>query len=335
VTSTAARPTIASRILRGATAAALLAVPALSAGAAAAEPAAQVTVVQRFDPTRQELPESFTRVGDVTYLSMSSRLMRLSPDGTLTTFVQFPTSSPGAFASGVTLGPDGALYVGLASFSEADGVAGVWRVTLDGRAEEFVHLDDAGFPNDLAFDETGALYVTDPFLGRIWRVTPDGVASDWVTHPSLAGDPPLGYLYLHSFGADGIAYDRARRTFYVGNLDRGQLIRVPVGADGTAGEPTVWVDDERLDGVDGIAFSRDGDLYAAVHGQDQLARVTRRGEVSILASGGALDSPSAVEPGPHGELYVSSFAVASYFGTPRSRHPLQPEPALLRVDLRG
>ena len=40
--------------------------------------------------------------------------------------------------------------------------------------------------NDLSFDRTGNLYVTDD-KPRIWRVSPDGTARIWFTDPRLTG----------------------------------------------------------------------------------------------------------------------------------------------------
>ena len=43
--------------------------------------------------------------------------------------------------------------------------------------------------------------------------------------------PPFGYLLLHDFGADGIAFDKDKHTLYIGNLDRGQILRVAVNPE--------------------------------------------------------------------------------------------------------
>lgn len=86
---------------------------------------------------------------------------------------------------GVTLGPDGALYVSqLASFAgEQPGPGNVVRIGADGTAETVV--DGIPFPHGIAFDAAGNLYVvanstvfgpppSEP-NGQVWRC--DGVAA--------------------------------------------------------------------------------------------------------------------------------------------------------------
>jgi len=295
------------------------------------------TIVASFDPAQGQLPESFTTDGQGNFFfSMNHRVMKLDAGGTLTQLAELPAASDLVFALGLKIGPDGLLYVALASFSPLDGASSVWRVSpTTGAAEEFVHLDDTGFPNDLVFDSDGNLFVTDPFLGRIWRVDPAGTATDWLTDPVLRGDPPGGYLYLHDFGVDGIAFDRNEHRLYVGNLDHGEIIRIQVRHDGSASAPQVWVRDERLLGADGITFDRTGTLYVAVNGQDQVLAIAPSRRISVLAYHGVLDGPSAVVLSPDQRtLYVSNFAISSAFGTPRSRHPLEPAPSLVSLELR-
>lgn len=295
------------------------------------------TTVANFDAAQGQLPESFTTDGHGNfYLSMNHRVMKLASDGTLSQLADLPAASDLVFALGVKFGPDGNLYVGLGSFSAADHAASIWRVSpTTGAATELVHLDDAGFPNDLVFDDSGNMFVTDPFLARVWRVAPNGQASVWLQDASLAGNPPGGYLFLHDFGADGLAFDRNEHRLYISNLDRGQIVRVKVLHTGAPDVPEVWLTDPRLQGVDGITFDAHGNLFVAVNGQDQVLRIAPSKRISVVAAGGALDGPSAVVLSPDQEtLYVSSFAISSYFGTPRSRHPGTALPNLLSVRLR-
>ncbi|TDE92853.1 ScyD/ScyE family protein [Occultella glacieicola] len=90
----------------------------------------------------------------------------------------------------VTVGPDGAYYVGeLLGFPFAPGESRVYRVTADGSAE--VHAEGFTSIIDLAFDSDGTMYVleiaeqglghafaTGDFEGALIKVTPDGVRSE-------------------------------------------------------------------------------------------------------------------------------------------------------------
>ena len=62
----------------------------------------------------------------------------------------------------------GNVYAALASFDPA--THGVWRISPRGVSERIAALDPAGFPNALAFDERGNLFVSDSLLATIWRI---------------------------------------------------------------------------------------------------------------------------------------------------------------------
>lgn len=290
-----------------------------------------LSVVASFNPLLGQLPESVAADADGNfYLSMSNTIQKLTPDGQLSLFSQLPTL-PGTFALGVKFGPDGALYAGSGGFDPGQDASYVFRISADGVATPLAHLDPSGFPNDLAFDDAGNVYVTDPFLGKIWKITPQGVASDWLVDPLLDGNPSNPALLVHPFGADGIAFDRNKKNLYVGNLDAGSIVLIPVNKDGSAGVPQTWLVDARLKACDGIAFDVEGNLYVAVNGQDQLAKIDKHRNLSIIASGAPLDAPSAFAFGRKGadkrNLYISSFAINRALGT----QPGVPQPNLLKL----
>lgn len=303
----------------------------LGAGEAAAGP----SLVRSFDPALGELPESITSDGAGNlYMSMGPVVKKLRPNGQFTTLASPPVPA-GTFMLGLKFGEDGWLYAGSGAFAPEPSAAFVWRIhPITGATHEYAALDPLGFPNDLAFDDHGNLYVTDPFLGLIWKIDDDGDADVWLADPSLEGDAVSPFLPFHSFGVDGIAFDRKKRNLYVGNLDYGTIVRIPIECHGEAGEPEVWVDDyARLAGADGIAFDGDGDLYVAVNGQDRLVRVDDDGDVSVLAQGGLLDAPSSVVFGQtlatKKKLYITSFAINRYLGV----HPGAPHPNLLVLNV--
>ena len=309
----------------------LSAIIAVAIGTAVAT-AGSPSVVAVFDPSLGQLPESVTADGEGNfYLSMANTVQKLTPDGTLSLFAQLPIPS-GTFALGVKFGPDGDLYVASGGFSPAQDASYVFRISSTGAVTPFVHLDPTGFPNDLAFDDDDNMYVTDPFLGLIWKVTQAGHASVWIEDPLLHGNPTHPALLIHQFGADGIAFDHSKQNLYIGNLDYGTIVRIPVQPGGAAGTPQVWVSDTRLLGCDGIAFDKHDNLYVAVNGQDQVARIDVNGTVEIVASGFPLDAPSAFVFGnvtDRKSLYISSFAINRALGT----QPGTPHPSLLKLEV--
>jgi hypothetical protein len=113
----------------------------------------------------------------------------------------------------VTIGPDGALYVGeLTGFPFQTGTAQVYRINADGQPEVYA----GGFTNisDIAFDKSGGLYVleydADGILngsdaGALIYVSPDGktrttLASDELINPTGIEIGTDGDIYISNKG---------------------------------------------------------------------------------------------------------------------------------------
>jgi hypothetical protein len=155
-------------------------------------------------------------------------LVHIASDGTISTVTVFPTRTvefpPGsgsmmpmqAVPTGMTVGPDGAYYVGqLTGFPFPVGGANVYRIaaTRDALGEPEVYAD--GFTNmlDIAFDDAGNLYVlemaTNGLLsgdgtGALIRVGTDGthetIASAGLTAPTGMTIGSDGMIYLSNLG---------------------------------------------------------------------------------------------------------------------------------------
>jgi hypothetical protein len=166
-------------------------------------------------------------------------LLLVRPDGTIELLAVLPTRVPAAnpqdmvepVPTTVTVGPDGAFYVGeLTGFPYYKGEATVWRV-VPGRAPT-VYAD--GFTNivDITFDEHGRLIVLeiakeglfadnpghsgDTVTGRLVRVDGNGSQTDLATNGL---ENPGGVAYA----GHGVFYV-TNRTMGVG--DTGQLLRI-------------------------------------------------------------------------------------------------------------
>jgi sugar lactone lactonase YvrE len=284
-----------------------------------------------FDPTLGQLPESIAadRGGNL-YVSMGSQVTRVDPTRAISTLATLPVPA-GVFATGVKFAPDGRLFVASGGFDPALDGSFVFSVsTTSGAVEQFATLDPDGFPNDLAFDDDGNTFLTDSFLGAVWKIDPDGNASIWLSSPLLAGNPDAPALGA-PFGADGIAFDRHKRNVYVTNLDFGAILKIGVLEDGGPSDVEVFAADPRLVGADGVAFDAAGTLYVAVNAQDQLATVDRHGMVDVIAQGGLLDGPSSlafgVAPCDRTTLFITSFAI----GRAQGLFPGEPHPAILSL----
>ncbi len=278
----------------------------------------EVTVLAQFDATQGQLPESVTRdqKGNLI-ISMTPQhtLWTIAPDDpdTFAPLATLPVPE-GAVSLGVKVGEGGDIFACTAAFDPSLDAAHVWRVTPDGSVSHYASLDASGFPNDLAFDRHGNLLVTDPLLGVIRKVAPDGDASIWLGDPRLSGDPS-GPILGVPWGANGIAFDRRDRHLYISNTDFGEIYRIRVRRDGSAGHLVVLASDPRLVGSDGIAVDVLGRVYVAVNSQNSIARIDRHGGLSIVAHAGPFDGPSSLAFASDGfhrtQLYVTSFAFAT------------------------
>ena len=153
----------------------------------------------------------------------------------------------------------------------------------------------------------------------------------WLQHPLITGDlaacppaHPAGAL-----GANGILITREGDVL-VDNTTKGTVVRIPVNADGSAGEPRVVAgpDCGRLKGADGMRMDAAGNLYIAANAINRIVKVAPDGEITTLESGGILDFPSALALGADGRwLYVVNFAAPSLGSSWPAR------PGILRKDL--
>jgi len=232
--------------------------------------------------------------------------------------------------TGIKVGADGLIYTTTSSFSADQPAAFIWRTDpATGVVEQFATLDPSGFPNDIAFENDGSFFVTDPFLGLLYHVDANGTVTVAVSDPLLRGNPADQAFSTHDFGVDGIAWDQAKQNLYVGVLDYGRVVRIPFKCGRGLGKPVVVAESPKLKGIDGIALDRSGTIYAAINTQHLIATIDRRGIVSVYAQSSLFDSPSAVTFGTgHGDkktAYITNFAINSVLAG------VTPHPAILSM----
>jgi sugar lactone lactonase YvrE len=284
----------------------------------------KVKQFKRFDPALN-LPESITAHADgCLYVSLERGfVLRVRCDHDIEPIAMLPLP-PDTVATGIKAGRDGNLYVASgrrpgtpAAAPFHRDTAAVWRVSLEnGGVKKFATLDVHGFPNDLAFDGKDNLFVTDSWLGRLWKISKDGAASDFLTDPCLKGDEDKPSREGPPFGINGIAFGPDGHTIYVCNQDLGSVYAIPNQANPPL-QPFV-VKHPLLMGPDGIAFDTEGTLHAAVLKQNQLVRVDRHGQVARLAQNAPLQSPSSVAFGTANAdrhtLFVANFSIYQKLG---------------------
>ena len=268
--------------------------------------AVPIQTIAAYDASVGEEPEGLAldhRGNIYVGLFGTGEIRRITPDGSQTTLAQLPVGFAGVLGIATRSG-DNAVYALLASFDPS--THGIWRVGFDGSATRIAALDPNGLPNGIAFDHRGNLYVSDSFLGLIWRIAPGGTPEVWAHDPLLEGDP-AGI----NIGANGLAFD-THGNLYVANSDRSSVVIVPVRPDGNAGTPRTFVQDDRLHIADGLAFDVRGNLYVACsQGNDTLFRVRPDRTIETLATAAdGLDYPANIAFGTgitdRKDLYIAN-----------------------------
>jgi sugar lactone lactonase YvrE len=123
--------------------------------------------------------------------------------------------------------------------------------------------------NDITFDKSGNVYVSDSSQGIVWIVPPTGgEAKVWVDSALLrtAGVPP--------FGANGLRFNRLETALFVANTGDDTVIKIPV-AGGTAGTPTIFVN--AINGADGLLIDEHDNLWVAANQADEIVVVDPTG----------------------------------------------------------
>jgi len=222
---------------------------------------------------------------------------------------------------GVAWNPvDGRVYAG--------GEGGeIYRISLDGEVE--LLASSGGSMLGVAVDGRGLIYACDCEQGEIARLDPRTGAISVYARGAAGGDldTPNGI----AFGPDGMAYvtcsgeqgepaivriapggrtenwTAAVRRYPNGCLvtpdgaalivvegDAQRLVRVPIAADGSAGEPQTVAELPDTD-ADGVGLAADGSYWVTLYRPDGLVRVTAQGAVQAVVDdhlASRLDAPS-------------------------------------------
>ena len=289
--------------------------PSTATAAPAAAPAT-VDVLAAFDPAAGELPEGVATKDGFAYVGFAplGEIVRVDlRTGKRTPFAKVPKPVPGkGFMTGLTFGPDGLLYAGLVSFDPSV-QPGIYRIpAAGGQGALFAKDAHMVFPNGLAFDAAGALFVTDSAAGAVYKIAPSGAVSTWASSALLAGDQTAcgGSGNPFPIGANGIA--ERRGAFFVTNTDKGSILRVDIKQDGTAGAPAIAAgpDCQALAGGDGLTVDASGRLVVAINRQNKVVRLAETGAIEVVAAEGAMDFPASVTwDGP--TVIATNFALAN------------------------
>jgi glucose/arabinose dehydrogenase len=179
-------------------------------------------------------------------------------------------------------------YTVQVSIQDAGGATTDVTTISAGTVSTFAAPVGLDYPQGMAMDGSGNLYVANIQSGTITRITPAGVASTFASGLN---------------GPTGLAFDSSG-NLYVANAWTNSVIEIT-----PAGALSAFVA-SGLDNPQGLAFDASGDLYVANYYNNTVSEVTPGGVVSTFVSSG-LTNPVGLSFDSSGNLYVANFGANS------------------------
>ena len=136
--------------------------------------------------------------------------------------------------------------------------------------------------NDFAVGPDKALYISDTGNAKIYRLAPGAQSAElWLDNRLVTGIDGLTFL---------------NGTLYYNSVFFNNLYRVPVDANGKAGNPVqIWMD-APVKGIDGLRTTKDGRMLQAENGSGKIHLLTINGDtahVTVIKDG--LKQPTGMD----------------------------------------
>lgn len=202
----------------------------------------------------------------------TSTVRRITPAGVVTTFagstMSGSTDGPLTAArffrpTGIAVGPTGAIYVADQSNHTIRKIENGMVSTLAGKAGEAGTTNGVGtaarfnLPRTLTVDRSGNVYVTEPSLAGIRKVTPGGIVSTFVTSSLMRAPHGL------AFDQDGNLFVTDSSLHTVLKVTPAGQVSSVAGVSGRGGSADGPASTATFFGPEAIAVASDGSIYVA------------------------------------------------------------------------
>ena len=192
----------------------------------------------------------------------------------------------------------GALWACAAAKDPTMEPSALVRFNDEGQVDSTYPLGIGTFCNDFVVSSAGEIYVTDSISNRIFKLTADASElSEWYVHTTA---PAEG-----AFGFNGIVFNQDETALHVGSFETGNLVRVAIDTDGSAGEGQ----DETVTpaspfGIDGLCWV--GETLYAIRGFGvaTLDLGDENGWIASSVETGPIDSATTLDVDSDGNLWV-------------------------------
>jgi hypothetical protein len=195
------------------------------------------------------------------------KVIRIGADGMPTT-----QATIAGKATGLAMTNEGELL--LSGWDEYE-TSVVWRIATDGTVELLAKLPEAIFLNGLTRLEGDRYLIADSYRGAIWELNISNKnVSIWLEHPDLARTSPEEVIPA----VNGLKiYDK---FLYASNTQKQQIVRIPILADGLAGEPEIFLTEVN---IDDFAFDLDGNFYGTTHIFNSVVKISSDRTITTIA----------------------------------------------------
>jgi sugar lactone lactonase YvrE len=247
--------------------------------------------------------------------------------------VPSPELAEGGRVFGLDFGPRDELYVTylwgytlaeeedpfhLSCRNSRDVYTGIYKVNVvTGAVTPFLTKREGWpvcFPDDVAVDAKGAVYVTDLTLSGVWRIDPDGQHfALWSSDPLLQW--PAAPLRTLPEGANDLVLSRDGKTLYVATDGYPAVVAIPILEDGRAGPGAAIARD--LSPLDGIELDPDGNIYVSEIVRDTIRVFSADGKRNAIVA----NSSTAPLSGPTSLVYRRGTLCVANFGWDVSPEP--------------